>query len=591
MRQKLAVALKLMWRHPRLSIAFWAAAAIRGYLYSVFIWLIKTFLDSVIKASELSDPSELTRTLLGVGALIFCCWVARSVADYFATVLQTDLGRRVEVNLRLNLVQHLLRLSLSFFDRHSRGDIMRAASGDAAALRMLVYTTCGMGISTLQGVSLLVMAFQFDFTLALWGLAALPIVAFPLIRAGAKILEQARAQRAEGVSIANLLLQILSGIRIVKIFEGEEREAKACNESAAKLMKAAMAIVKRQSVAGVILDGLGGLGLFLVIMIAGPRIAAGKVEWSTFAGFLLLLVSMFGVFRKVLSGYAAIKEQSIAIERTEEFLACEPEIIDGDDAVSLKAPPKEICFQNVSYAYDEEPVLRDVNLTIRAGETIGVVGPSGVGKTTLLNLAARFYDPDRGRLLFDGLDIRRVKLKDLMKCLAIVTQEPFLFHVSVLENIRYGRPEATPHMVHEAAKAAKIHDDIVSWPEGYDTIIGPRGTGVSVGQKQRINIARAILKNAPILLLDEATSALDSATEVQVQEALDALMKKCTTLVVAHRLSTLRGADRIAVLSNGTIEAFAPHEELLETSPTYQRLWKAQQRPTAQATADESDSP
>jgi len=559
-----------------LTLGFFASAQIRSKLVLLHIWLIKTFLEKVISTSGSADDiSSLTWSLAGAGSLIFLAWMGKSVADYFAAILQA--GRRVEITLRQRLIDHLLRLSLGFFNHHSRADIMRATHSDSTSLRMLVHTTCGLVISASQALDILWLALIIDSKLAIWGLAALPVFIFPAIRAGRIILGEAKTTRFEGVSIGNLLLQILSGIRIIKVFQGETREAKACINSAGELLRATVAIVRRRSVARVILDSLGGIGIFVVIMVAGPKIASGELEWPVFVMFVFLLNSLFGTMRQILLGYTAIKTQSVGIDRIDEFFETEPEITDAADAVELKAPPREIRFEDVTYSYDTEPVLKAVNLTVKAGETIGIVGASGVGKTTLLNLAARFYDPEEGRIAYDSMDIRNIKLKDLMKSLAIVTQEPFLFQVSIMENIRYGRPDAKDEEVFDAAKAAGIHDDIVTWAKGYDTIIGPKGTDVSVGQKQRINIARAILKNAPILLLDEATSALDSVTESQVQEALEQLMEKCTTLVVAHRLSTLRKADKIAVLANGSVEAFAPHDELLKTSPTYQSLWTAQQ--------------
>ncbi|MBN2208648.1 MAG: ABC transporter ATP-binding protein [Candidatus Coatesbacteria bacterium] len=578
MIQKLRVAFRLMWQHRALALKFFTAAAARALLLMLFLWMIRTFLTSAFGPSGQVGSEGDSMRLAGAGILIVLCWVGRSVADYFSSVLQTELGRRVEMRLRLTLVEHLLTLSLSFFNRTTKADILRAVNADAASLRLLVQHTGSLVISLLQVAGLLATAFMLDPVLTGWGLVALPLAVIPLTRIGSAIYRDAKEGRFQGITITNLLIQALSGIRIVKVFEGEKHEAQACHKSAMELLRVAMEVVRRQSLASVLLDSLSGFGIFFVIMLGGSRVSGGAMDVSSFIAFIIALQMLLGSTRQIVNIYSQVKIESVAIDKIDEFLAQKPDITDNDDAIELLAPPQTIQFENVSYSYDSEPVLANVSFSVRSGETIGIVGPSGVGKTTLLNLIPRFYDPTEGRITIDGIDIKRIKLKHLMRNLAIVTQEPFLFQVSIMENVRYGRPDATDEEVKSASKAAGIHDDIISWKDGYDTVIGPTRADVSVGQKQRINIARAILKNAPILLLDEATSALDSKTEVRVQESLDKLMEKCTTFVVAHRLSTLRKAHRILVLANGGIEAFASHEELLEKSRTYRQLWKAQQR-------------
>jgi ABC-type multidrug transport system fused ATPase/permease subunit len=257
-------------------------------------------------------------------------------------------------------------------------------------------------------------------------------------------------------------------------------------------------------------------------------------------------------------------------------LATQPQISDREEAQELKSAPQIISCHNVGFAYGKTEVLRDVSFTVMAGETLGIVGPSGAGKSTLLNLLVRLYDPTSGQVNFDGHNLQDLRLGDIYEKVAIVAQEPFLFATTVRENIRCGRPDATDDHVQSAAKAACIHEEVVAMSEGYDTLIGIGGRDVSRGQAQRINVARAFLKNAPILLLDEATSSLDSVAEANVQQAIDRLLEARTSFVVAHRLSTLRNADRLLVLDQGRIVGLGPHEQLLRECELYRRLWESQ---------------
>jgi ABC-type multidrug transport system fused ATPase/permease subunit len=281
--------------------------------------------------------------------------------------------------------------------------------------------------------------------------------------------------------------------------------------------------------------------------------------------------------------YVDLQVTRPSVARIAAFLATQPEIVDRPAAAPLACPPREIAFDRVSFSYGDEAVLRDVSFRVRAGETIGVVSPSGGGKSTLLGLLVRFYDARAGSVRFDDRDLRDVRLADLYSMVTLVPQEPFIFATTVRENIRCGRPSATDAEVEEAARAAYLHDEIAALPEGYGTRIGMGGRDLSGGQKQRLCIARALLKNAPILLLDEATSALDSVAEAEVQRAVERLMVGRTSFVVAHRLSTLRNADRILVLDKGSLAGFGPHEALLGDCPLYRTLWETQVSAAARA--------
>jgi ABC-type multidrug transport system fused ATPase/permease subunit len=314
----------------------------------------------------------------------------------------------------------------------------------------------------------------------------------------------------------------------------------------------------------------------LVIIVGGFQVMAGQLAWPAFLAFLMAARAAHGPLNNVQGGYIDMQRYGAAVTRVRELLAERPDVVERPDARPLTHPPTRIVARDLGFAYDGTPVLEDVSFEVRTGETLGVVGRSGSGKSTLLNLIARFYDPDSGAVLFDDHDLRDLRLTDIYGTIAIVTQDPFLFAMTIGENIRCGRPGATDAEVQAAAQAADIHDDILAMPDGYDTQVGTGGRELSRGEAQRVNVARAIVKNAPILLLDEATSSLDSFAETRVQRAIDRLVEGRTTIAVAHRLSTLRNADRILVLDQGRVAGCDHHDRLLRTCQTYRRLWEAQ---------------
>jgi ABC-type multidrug transport system fused ATPase/permease subunit len=320
------------------------------------------------------------------------------------------------------------------------------------------------------------------------------------------------------------------------------------------------------------------VGLIVVLVVGGRDVAAGTLQWQSLLGLLIAMMAVYGPIVSLLSVYSAIRSAIPTLDRVREIMQEQPDLPDAPDARPLPLAPRILELQDVGFAYRDRPVLQGLSARFEEGETIGIVGPSGAGKSTLLGLMLRFYDPTAGRILFDGVDLRRIRHADLMDRCAIVLQEPFLFIDTVANNIRFTRPTASMEEVIAAAKAANVHDEIVAMEHGYETIMGRHreGQGISVGQKQRICIAAALLKNAPILFLDEATSNLDSVSEHAVQGAIDRLMSGRTSFVIAHRLSTLRNATRLLVLDQGRMAGLGTHRELLAGCPTYQRLWSAQ---------------
>ena len=355
-----------------------------------------------------------------------------------------------------------------------------------------------------------------------------------------------------GVSaLYDSVLQILRGIRVIKIFGDEERQRGRIEGQARRYFAACIQIAQAESLGRMLLEAVAGLSIVLVVIAGGFQVLNGSLSWPSLLAFLMAVRSLHSPLHNVNAAFMEFQSNAASVDRIASLLEERPEIVDGAAAPAGKAGPGCIRFENVSFQYGEQATLQNITLEVRAGETLGIAGPSGAGKTTLLGLVARFFDPTEGRITWDGNDVRQLRLAGLHQAMGLVPQSPFLFSGTVTENIRAGRPEASDGEVAEAASAAEIHDEIAALPDGYQSAIGPGGRALSEGQAQRINVARALLKNAPILLLDEATSSLDSLSESKLQRAVDAAVRGRTTFVVAHRLSTLRHATRILVLQEG----------------------------------------
>jgi len=414
----------------------------------------------------------------------------------------------------------------------------------------------------------------------------LALVSFPVLILAAlpgrwvtvQIRRRSYRARGHGYRLTDLLLQLLQGIRVVKVYAGEEAETRNSIATAKRYFEEVVAAARVRALGDVILETVGGLSVVVVIVVGGFEVMQGRLSVPSLVALLIAIRAAHGPMNNCFAQFMEIQRNWASIDRVRELLQTEPDIRDRADAIPIAEPIESLRCEGVSFGYDARSrVLTDVSFEVRAGQHVGVVGPSGAGKTTLMSLLARFYDPVEGRILLNGRDLRDYRREDLYRHLALVTQDLFVFGTSVRENIRYGLVGATDADVERVAVAAEIHDDIVEFSEGYDTVLGIGGRLLSAGQIQRVNVARALLKNAPLVILDEATSNLDSISETKIQAALERLMEGRTTFTIAHRLSTLRKADLILVMERGRCVGIGSHDTLVRGCPLYRDLWEAQQ--------------
>ena len=435
------------------------------------------------------------------------------------------------------------------------------------------------GVTVVALVGLLI---YFNWQLALISLAILPFVVKLTTNLSNKLRKMSRKVRKKMATLTSVIQETFSSIRIVKAFSMEKYEREKFKNRSKEYFKAEM---KSQQIAALIsplVSLISSFGIAFIVWFGGKQVIEGAMTAGEFVAFMGGLLSLYRPMAR-LGDVSSVIQQAVASgERVFEILNITPDIKNPSNPVVISEFKDKIKFENVSFKYDEEVVLKDINFEINKGEIVAIVGPSGAGKTTIANLLARFYDPDKGRILIDGNDLRQVDILSLRNLLGIVTQDTILFNDTIYNNISYGKPEATEKEVIEAAKAANAHSFIEKMKNGYQTYIHERGQRLSGGQQQRIAIARALLKNPSILILDEATSEMDSESETLIQEALSRLLQSRTALVIAHRLSTIKSADKIVVLKDGRIVEMGKHNELMKKSGYYRYLYELQFRETSQ---------
>jgi len=521
----------------------------------------------------LRDAGFLDLLILGLIVVL----LVRAVIDGVRQFVMAYTGERVIFDLRMAIVRHLQSMSLSFFNRRKTGELMSHVTSDATLVHGVITQTIiqvlGQVLTLVGGVAVI---FLMNWRLALLTLVVAPPIGILGQRMGRRIRDISRqAQDAQGEAVG-VLQEAIAEVRVVQAFTREEYEAARFHE---KLLFTFNKTIERSRIAATMFPIIGFLGFMssiVVLWYGGHEVARGEMTAGMLVAFLLYMNMVAGPVGMLASQWTQVQQAFGAADRIFALLDTTPEIQDSPGAAALPPVRGEIRFDDVSFRYgagSEPTVLDGVTTTFQPGETTALVGPSGAGKTTLVNLVGRFYDPVSGRIVVDGHDLRDVTVRSLREQIAVVPQEPILFADTIRENIRYGRLEATDAEIDEAARSANATEFIARLPSGLATIVGERGVRLSVGQRQRVAIARALLRDAPILLLDEATSSLDNESEYLVQQALDRLMRGRTTIVIAHRLSTVERADRILVLDHGRIVEEGTHAELLTLGGLYHRLY------------------
>jgi subfamily B ATP-binding cassette protein MsbA len=502
-------------------------------------------------------------------------------AHWGFTYTSRKTGYRMIVDLRVDLARHLMGLSLRYHGSRRFGDLLSRVSSDVTTVLEAVNVALkGLVLEPLTALGALAMALYFAPVPTLFMVVALPLALWPIARLFRRVRKGSKKSLSSLGDSVQSLTQMFQGVRTVKSFGGEEREIERYRGLNATYLQNSMRMVKAIALAHAWTAFYTAAGVGLIVLLLGwVRLNYGWfADGGAMIAFLVAMSQLTNRVKDVTKTWAKVQESVGASERLLEVLAEPVDVLEHPEARPIARIEQGIRFEHVSLLYPggEAPALRGIELEVRPGETLALVGPSGAGKSTLVDLLARFVDPTEGRITVDGVDLRALKLADWNALYAMVGQVPFLFHSSIGENIAYGRPGATQAEIEAAARAAHIHDFIAALPEGYRTDVADMGSRLSGGQRQRITIARALLKGAPLLLLDEATSALDSQSEAEVQRALDELMRSKTVVVVAHRLSTIQRADRIAVLEHGRLVELGRHAELLAENGVYARLWALQ---------------
>lgn len=526
-------------------------------------------------------PSNLHNPWTMVAFALVAATLLKGVCDYVGTYLINYAGFGMITDLRDDLYNAILRRSAKFFGQQTTATLLSTIINDVERVQFAMSSVLAEFLQQFftfifTGFVVVRLGGRLSWVLLLF----VPFVIASATRIGRGVRKTTRKGQDKLAEIQNILHETIAGNRIVKAFSMEKFEMRRFRDAAWRLFRANLRSVRAQALSSPTMDFIGAVAIALLLLLGRNQINQNHITAGFFLAFLVAVFKLYDPVRKFAQFNNNFQQAFGASEQIFAFMDAVDDVIEKPRAIALKSFRDRILFEHVDFCYgdesEERPVLRDVNLEVKAGEILAIVGPSGAGKSTFVNLLPRFFDPTGGRILIDGHDLRELSLESLRSHIGKVTQEIFLFNDTVRNNIAYGRPDVPMNKIEDAAKAALAHDFILRMPEGYDTMIGERGFRISGGERQRLAIARALLKDAPILVLDEATSSLDTESESLVQEALQNLMQDRTVFVVAHRLSTVRRASRIVVLERGSITDIGTHEELINRLGTYQRLYNLQ---------------
>ena len=515
-----------------------------------------------------------------VALSLITCFLAKGVCDYLGNYLINWVGLSAIIDLRLEVFDRVLHQDARFFEAQTTGQIMSSIMNDIDRIQVSISTMLADWLrQAFTAFFLLLAMVSINWKLSLISLMVFPVVALLTIRLGRRIRKTTRHVQDMTAGLNEILQETISGHQVVKSFGAEDFESKRFRLASQRWKTSNLNYIAHQALASPIIELFGALTILLLLYLGREQVKIAAMTADTFIAFVVALLMLYEPIKRLTNIHNIFQQGLGAAQSVFRYLDTQPDVLDAPNAKQLVRLEKAIRFRDVCFCLSVRSVplvLSGVDIEVRAGEIVALVGQSGAGKTTLVNLVPRFYDVTAGRVEIDGIDVRDYKLRSLRENISVVSQDTFLFNDTVFDNIAYGRPDAREDEVIEAAKTAFADEFVRRLPDGYQTIIGERGFKLSGGQRQRVAIARALLKDAPILILDEATSHLDTESEQFVQEALTELMKKRTVLVIAHRLSTVRQADKIAVLENGRIAEIGAHDKLLAARGLYHHLYELQ---------------